>query len=98
MGTARTIAATTFSTLLLGKDNFEQFFSLQNFTILFCCNHVRSIVYNAASMAVVYNKGAGKQQFLKGAHTDEVVSICCHPAGQIFATGEAGRQPSIIIW
>eukprot|EP01032_Pedospumella_encystans_P008376 gene8376-9951_t len=57
-----------------------------------------SIVYNAASMAVVYNKGAGKQQFLQGAHTDEVVSICCHPAGQIFATGEAGRQPSIIIW
>lgn len=58
----------------------------------------RSIVYNAASMAVVYNKGAGKQQFLKGAHTDEVVGICCHPAGQIFATGEAGRHPSIIIW
>ena len=55
-------------------------------------------MYNAASMAVVYNKGAGKQQFLQGAHTDEVVSICCHPAGQIFATGEAGRQPSIIIW
>lgn len=55
-------------------------------------------MYNAASMAVVYNKGAGKQQFLKGAHTDEVVGICCHPAGQIFATGEAGRHPSIIIW
>ena len=55
-------------------------------------------MYNAASMAVVYNKGAGKQQFLQGAHTDEVVSICCHPAGQIFATGEAGRQPSIVIW
>ena len=49
-------------------------------------------------MAVVYNKGAGKQQFLKGAHTDEVISICRHPAGQIFATGEAGRNPSIVIW
>jgi len=66
-----------------------------SFIIAYFCS---SIVYNAASMAVVYNKGAGKQQFLKGAHTDEVVGICCHPAGQIFATGEAGRHPSIIIW
>ena len=58
----------------------------------------RAVVYNAASLAVVYNKGAGKQQFLRGAHIDEVVGICCHPAGQIFATGEAGRLPSIVIW
>jgi len=57
-----------------------------------------SIVYNAASLAVVYNKGAGKQQFLQGAHIDEVVGIAAHPAGQIFATGEAGSQPSIIVW
>ena len=57
-----------------------------------------AIVYNAASIAVVYNKGAGKQQFLKGAHTDEVIGIAAHPAGQIFATGEAGRKPSIIVW
>jgi microtubule-associated protein-like 6 len=55
-------------------------------------------VYNAGVLAVVYNKGAGKQQFLRGAHTDEVIGIACHPAGQIFATGEVGRQPSIVIW
>ena len=54
-----------------------------------------AIVYNAASLAVVYNKGAGKQQFLR-AHTDEVIGIASHPAGQIFATGEAGRKPSIL--
>lgn len=49
-------------------------------------------------LAIVYNKGAGKQQFLKGVHTDEIIGICRHPAGQIFATGEVGIKPSIIIW
>jgi hypothetical protein len=58
----------------------------------------RAIVYNAAALAVVYNKAAGKQQFLRGVHTDEVIGIASHPAGQVFATGEAGRNPSIFIW
>ena len=56
------------------------------------------IVYNAAALAVVHNKGTAKQQYLLGAHIDEVLGICSHPAGQIFASGEAGRQPSIVIW
>lgn len=56
------------------------------------------IVYNAAALAVVYNKGAGKQQYLMAAHVDEVIGLCRHPAGQIFASGEAGSQPSIVIW
>lgn len=57
-----------------------------------------SIVYNAANMAIVYHKPSGKQNFLLGPHVDEVISITNHPAGQMFATGEAGRQSNIIIW
>jgi hypothetical protein len=69
------------------------------FCFVFCVFFLfSSIVYNTAALAVAYNKGTGKQQFLKGAHIDEVLGICRHPAGQIFATGEAGRCPSIIIW
>jgi hypothetical protein len=64
----------------------------------FVCVVCRAIVYNAAALAVVYNKAAGKQQFLRGVHADEVIGIASHPAGQIFATGEAGRNPSIFIW
>lgn len=68
-----------------------------------CRNNVRysaagSIVYTAAAVGVVYSKSAGKQRFLQGAHKDEIVGITAHPSGQIFATGEAGRKPTIIIW
>ncbi|RYH27855.1 hypothetical protein EON65_12920 [archaeon] len=56
------------------------------------------VVYNAASLAVVYHKLSGKQQFLFGPHVDEVIGIAAHPTGQIFATGEAGRKPSIVVW
>eukprot|EP01033_Poteriospumella_lacustris_P007987 gene7987-5748_t len=57
-----------------------------------------SIVYNAANLAVVYHKPSGKQLFLNGPHIDEIISIAIHPAGQIFATGEAGRKSNVIIW
>ena len=56
------------------------------------------IVYPAAALAVVYSKSAGKQRFLQGAHTDEIIGIAAHPSGQIFATGEYGRNPAIIVW
>jgi WD40 repeat protein/Ca2+-binding EF-hand superfamily protein len=57
-----------------------------------------SVVYNAANVAVLYHKPTGKQRFLLGPHSDEVISIAAHPAGQIFATGEAGRKGSIVVW
>jgi WD40 repeat protein len=57
-----------------------------------------SIVYMAANIGVVYHKPSGRQQFLNGPHVDEIISIAIHPAGQIFATGEAGRKASIIVW
>lgn len=56
------------------------------------------IVYNAANLAVVYHKPSGKQRFLLGPHVDEVIGITIHPAGQIFATSEAGRKSNIVIW
>lgn len=56
------------------------------------------IVYTAASLAVVYAKNTGKQAFLLGAHQEEVMGIAQHPNGQLFATGESGRKPTIVIW
>ena len=45
-----------------------------------------------------HSKSAGKQKFLQGAHSDEIIGIAAHPSGQIFATGEYGRNPTIIVW
>lgn len=56
------------------------------------------IVYFAAAVAIVYNKSTGKQAILQGIHTDDVLSIAAHPAGQLFATGELGSTPKIVIW
>jgi microtubule-associated protein-like 6 len=56
------------------------------------------IVYNAAALAVVYNKGTGTQKFLLGAHSNEVVGFAAHPVGKIFATSELGTNPNIVVW
>ena len=68
-----------------------------------CRNNVRysaagSIVFTAAAIGVVYSRSAGKQKFFQGAHADDIIGLAAHPAGQLFATGETGRQPSIIVW
>ena len=68
-----------------------------------CRNNVRysaagSVVYTAAAVGIVYSKSAGKQKFFLGAHCDDIISLAAHPSGQLFATGETGRQPSIIVW
>ena len=68
-----------------------------------CRNNVRYsaaglIVYSAAAVGVVYSKSAGKQKFYVGAHSDDIISVAAHPSGQLFATGETGRQPSILVW
>ena len=57
-----------------------------------------TIVYNTASLAIVYNVGTGKQSFLQGVHNEEVIGIAVHPAGQLFATSEIGKRPLIVIW
>ena len=68
-----------------------------------CRNNVRynaagDIVYFVATLGTVLSKPTGRQRFLQGAHTDDVIGMAAHPAGQIFATGEAGRNPVIIVW
>ena len=68
-----------------------------------CRNNVRysaagSIVFTAAAVGVVYSRSAGKQKFFQGAHADDIIGLAAHPSGQLFATGETGRQPSIIVW
>lgn len=57
-----------------------------------------AIVFTAAAVAIVYIKASGKQRFLQGAHSDEILGIGMHPSAQIFATGEAGRNPRIVVW
>jgi echinoderm microtubule-associated protein-like 6 len=68
-----------------------------------CRNNVRynasgEIVYHSATLGIVYSKSTGKQRFLLGAHSDDILGMAAHPAGQIFATGEAGKHPSIVVW
>ena len=57
-----------------------------------------TIVYNVAALAVVYNKATAKQQFLHGAHENEVISIAPHPTGVYFATGDKHPNPTIFVW
>lgn len=56
------------------------------------------IVYFAASVAIVYNKSTGKQSMLQGIHTDEIISIAAHPAGQYFATGGRAKNPKMVVF
>jgi WD40 repeat protein len=50
------------------------------------------------SLLLSLSLSPGKQRFLQGAHTDDIIGIASHPSGQLFATGETGRQPCIIVW
>ena len=57
-----------------------------------------NIIYTSASVAIIYSKLAGKQNFFQRTHRDDILSIAAHPSGQIFATGEVGRKPMVAIW
>ena len=57
-----------------------------------------SLVYSAAALGVVYSKYTGKQSFLQGVHTDDIVGLAMHPAGNVCATGELGKKPVVSIW
>ena len=63
------------------------------------------IVYFAAAAGVVNNfgkKGSRKkgeqQQHFNLAHTDDILCMAMHPAGNRVATGEIGRRPKIFVW
>ena len=68
-----------------------------------CRNNLRyngagNIVYHAAAVGVVLSKSTGKQGFLQGAHSDDILGLTAHPAGQLFASSEAGKTSAIIVW
>ena len=55
------------------------------------------VVYPAAAVGVCYDAKEHAQQFFT-AHTDDVLCMAMHPDGEIVATGQAGRDPSICVW
>ena len=57
-----------------------------------------SIAYFAGKMAICFNKdGGGLQRYYSG-HSDSIMSLAMHEDGQIVATGDLGKIPSIHIW
>lgn len=55
-----------------------------------------SLLYPAAK--VVVSQRAGRQAFLHGAHEARVSCLCAHPSGRVFASGEAGARPLVVVW
>ena len=64
------------------------------------------VVYHAAALGVVYDRETNTQKFLADVptaeattgHADDIVCLARHPTGSIFATGEVGRNPRVIVW
>ena len=64
------------------------------------------VVYPTAGLCVVYNRQTHTQIFMATnpaaeqiqGHTDDVTCLARHPNGLVFASGEAGRNPKIIVW
>ena len=64
------------------------------------------VVYHSGCVGIVYSSESNTQRFLVDdpttdavtGHTDDIISIARHPMGNIFATGEVGMNPKIIVW
>ena len=64
------------------------------------------VVYHTAALGIVYNRESNTQRFLADnptvdgitGHTDDILCCARHPTGSIFATGEVGRNPKLIVW
>ena len=62
-----------------------------------------SVVYIAAALAIAVDPKTGRQRYMSG-HTDDIISIALsnqvkkRGAFSIFATGEVGRRPKILVW
>ncbi|TYZ57872.1 hypothetical protein PybrP1_010272 [[Pythium] brassicae (nom. inval.)] len=55
------------------------------------------IVYHAAALGVVFDKSSRRQRFFKS-HDDDIVALCAHPNGAVFATAQMGKRPKIYTW
>jgi WD40 repeat protein len=56
-----------------------------------------NIVTHAAGVGLTHNV-ASNSQFHNQAHIDDIMSIAEHPGKSLYATGEIGPKPHIIIW
>ena len=55
------------------------------------------LVYHAAALGVLLDRGANTQRFFKE-HTDDVLCVAVHPGGRWIATGAKGKAPKIHVW
>eukprot|EP00741_Cyanophora_paradoxa_P015979 tig00000042_g15425.t1 len=55
------------------------------------------IVYHAAALGIVYDKGGHSQRFFQG-HDDDVLALAVHPDGYTVATGQVGKKAPICVW
>lgn len=55
------------------------------------------IVYHAAALAVVFDKSTQRQRFVKS-HDDDIMALCAHPNGSVFASAQMGKRPKIFTW
>jgi len=64
------------------------------------------VVYPTGSLCVVYNRQGHSQALMTSnpasedlnGHTDDITCLTRHPNGLIFASGEVGVNPKLIIW
>ena len=56
-----------------------------------------AVVYPAGALGVAYEKETHTQKHFSG-HTDDILSVALHPAGDLVATGQAGRDPIVLVW
>ena len=55
------------------------------------------IIYHAAGLGIVYQKQTHSQQFFNK-HSDDIIAFSVSKSGNLAASGEVGRWPSIYVW
>jgi WD40 repeat protein/Ca2+-binding EF-hand superfamily protein len=57
-----------------------------------------SVVYHAAQIGIIYDKGNHMQQFYNKHCSGDIISLTVSPCGQYAASGDEGSRPTIHIW
>lgn len=55
------------------------------------------VVYHAAALGIMLDKTSQSQSFFKS-HDDDIIALCAHPNGTVFATAQMGKSPKIYTW
>jgi len=69
-------------------------------------SNVGEIVLHSGCVAIAYNKESNTQRHLVDdpttdeldGHTEDILCLARHPTGSIFATGEVGMSPKLLVW